>query len=80
MALPCLYELFCLAKPRLGQPQLAEVIKAVSTRVLEQGGVITDIKSFGERPLAYDVRKPGERHSEVRPGRVGVLRRGPGMP
>ena len=31
--------------------------------VLQQNGVITDVKSFGEKKLAYCIRRPGERHS-----------------
>lgn len=63
---PCLYELFCLAKPRLSKAGLTEIIRAASRSVLDNGGILTDIKSFGERPLAYDIRKPGGKFSEVR--------------
>jgi len=54
-----LYELFCLAKPQLKKVQLAEMISLAGRAVLEKGGVITDIKSFGEQRLAYGIRKPG---------------------
>lgn len=63
-----LYELFCLARPRLGKSQLADIIKLAGRTVLDKGGVITDVKSFGEQRLAYEIRKPGERHSQVRIG------------
>jgi hypothetical protein len=61
-----LYELFCLAKPRLAKQQLADIIKLVGKSVIDKGGVITDIKSFGEQPLAYEIRRPGEKYAEVR--------------
>ena len=73
-----LYELFALAKPALAQPQLAEIIKAASQAVFAQGGVLTDIKSFGQRPLAYDIRKPGEKYSEVRGGQREAITRAGG--
>lgn len=60
-----LYELFCLAKPALSKPALTEIMRTASQAVLAKGGVLTDIKSFGQRPLAYDIRKPGERYAEA---------------
>lgn len=72
MVQPCLYELFCLAKPQLSKAHLGQIIKAASLAVLNQGGVVTDIKSFGEQPLAYDIRKPGSKHSEVSTAGVAI--------
>lgn len=60
-----LYELFCLARP-LRRSQLAEIMRKAGVAVLDKGGVITDIKSFGEQPLAYDIRQPSGKYSEVR--------------
>lgn len=60
-----LYELFCLAKPGLGK-RLGDVIKIAGRKVIDEGGVLTDIKYFGEQPTAYEIRKPGEKYSEVR--------------
>ncbi len=60
-----LYELFCLAKPRLGKAVLGDIIKLAARTVLDKGGVITDIKSFGEQKLAYEIRRPGEKYEEV---------------
>lgn len=60
-----LYELFCLARPQLAKAELKEVIKAASRAVFQQGGVITDLKSFGLRPLAHDIRKPSGKYNEV---------------
>jgi small subunit ribosomal protein S6 len=63
---PCLYELFALAKPGLAKTHLADIMKSASRVVLDHGGIITDIKSFGDQPLAYDIRKPGTKFGEVR--------------
>lgn len=60
-----LYELFCLAKPQLKRLYLTEMISLAGRAVLQHGGVITDIKSFGEQKLAYDIRKPGEVFDKV---------------
>jgi small subunit ribosomal protein S6 len=60
-----LYELFCLSRAKLPKSQMAEIIKHASQIVLRHSGVITDIKSFGEQRLAYEIRRPGERHSEA---------------
>ena len=60
-----LYELFCLAKPRLSKAVLGDIIKLAGRTVLDKGGVITDVKSFGERKLAYEIRRPGEKYDEV---------------
>ncbi len=53
------------AKPGLGKQQLAQILRAVGQQVMEHGGVVTDIRSYGERRLAYDIRQPGARYSEV---------------
>lgn len=70
-----LYELFALAKPGLGKAQLAQIMRAVGSQVLEAGGIITDLRSYGERRLAYDIRQPGARYREVGGGcrRPGAL-------
>lgn len=54
------------AKPGLGKQHLAQILRAVGQQVMEHGGVVTDIRSYGERRLAYDIRQPGSRFSEVR--------------
>eukprot|EP00887_Chlorella_sp_A99_P007142 scaffold2.g7142.t1 len=60
-----LYELFCLARPSLAKQALADIIKTASRSILANGGVLTDVKSFGQSPLAYDIRRPGEKYSEA---------------
>ena len=46
---------------------LGDIIKLAGRTVLDKGGVITDVKSFGEQKLAYEIRRPGEKYEEVRP-------------
>lgn len=60
-----LYEVFCLAKSRLLNAEIADLMKRTSRLVLSRGGVLTDVKSFGAQPLAYEIKRPGERHTEV---------------
>lgn len=61
-----LYELFCLARPHLGRTQYFDIVKSSATTVLSRGGVLTDIKSFDERELAYPIFRSGTRIEEVR--------------
>ncbi|KAK9804428.1 hypothetical protein WJX72_012124 [[Myrmecia] bisecta] len=60
-----LYELFCLARPALPRAALAEVIEAAGRAVFAKGGVVTDIKSYGDRKLAYEIRKPGAKYEQA---------------
>ena len=59
------YELFCLARPQLARASQAELFKSAATAVIKSGGVLTDLKNFGERRLAYDIRRPGVTFSDV---------------
>ena len=59
------YELFSLAKPALERSQQFEILRAAATAVYSGGGVLADIKSFGERLTAYPVRPPGDKYDEV---------------
>lgn len=63
-----LYELFALSRAGVPKAQLADIIRTLGKQVMDQGGVVTAITSYGERRLAYDIRRPGERHAEVRGG------------
>lgn len=64
------FELFAVTKAGVPKQQLAGIIRALCQTVMDQGGVVTNITSYGERRLAYDIRRPGERHSEVRAARA----------
>ena len=59
------YELFAVAKPALGKAAIGSMMKAVASKVMEQGGVVTDIRAYGQRKLAFDLRLPNLRFSEV---------------
>ena len=61
-----LYDLVVLVKAAVPRPQLADIMRRAGLQILDKGGVMTDIKSFGTRTLAYEFRKPGEKHYEVR--------------
>ena len=61
-----LYELFCLAKPALAKPAVAEILRTAGNTIFQKGGIVTDVKSFGEIPLAYEIRKAGGIFKEVR--------------
>ena len=62
--MPC-YRLFCLAKPGLGREQQVAVIRTAATSILDGGGVLMDLRSFGEKALAYIVRPAGQAFDEV---------------
>ncbi|KAL6763222.1 ribosomal protein S6 [Haematococcus lacustris] len=68
-----LYELMCLAKPALARPLMVEMMKRVGKLVTEKGGVVTDIKSFGDQHLAYDIRRPYERYAKAHIWQMTVM-------
>ena len=59
------YELFCLARPQISKDSLAKVICTASKSVFGNGGVLTDVHSYGSRELAYPIRKAGGKYTEV---------------
>ena len=59
------YEFLCLAKPSLAKPHLARMMARVGDIVLGDGGIVTNVVSYGEHSLAYDIRKPFQRHEKV---------------
>jgi hypothetical protein len=61
-----LYELVCLARPRLERADMVKMMQRVGALVMDRGGVLTRIQSYGEQRLATDIRRPFERYSEVR--------------
>jgi small subunit ribosomal protein S6 len=60
-----LYELFCMARPALQRDVAGQLMRKAATAVLSRGGILTDIRSYGDRELAYEIRRPGLRMSEV---------------
>jgi small subunit ribosomal protein S6 len=61
-----LYELLCLAKPALERQAQVNMMQRVGQVVMEHGGVVMGLKSYGEQHLAYDIRKPFLRFDKVR--------------
>lgn len=59
------YELFCLARPALKTEAVAAGIRKAGKTVFGNGGVLTGIKSFGDRELAYSIHKAGSKYTEV---------------
>jgi ribosomal protein S6 len=66
-----LYALFCLTRPQAGKEALTQIIRTAGQAVLARGGVLTDVTSFGEQQLAYEIRKPAGKFDQVRVGRYG---------
>ena len=64
-----LYDFLVMVKSSVPRNQLADILRRTGTRVLDAGGVITDITSYGTRTLAYEFTSPGEKHFEVRTAR-----------
>jgi small subunit ribosomal protein S6 len=60
-----LYEFLCLAKPALARPHLARMMQRVGELVMADGGIVTDVTSYGEQHLAYDIRKPFQKYEKV---------------
>jgi ribosomal protein S6 len=59
------YELFCLARPTMARANLAKMMQRVGTIVFERGGLVTNISSYDEQPLAYRVKKSNEKYTSV---------------
>jgi small subunit ribosomal protein S6 len=60
-----LYEFVCLAKPALPRASLAKMMARTGEIVMDDGGIITKILSYGEQSLAYDIRKPFVKFDKV---------------
>jgi len=43
----------------------------LGTSVMEKGGVVTNVTSYGARTLAYEFKRPGERHFEAQFVKMG---------
>lgn len=60
-----LYDILIMAKAAATRPAVSEVLRRAATQVMDAGGVVTDVKSYGTRDLAYEIRKAGESHVKV---------------
>ncbi len=63
--MPC-YQLLCFAKPGMSPERLSELFRAVARVVYREGGGFRRVENLGVRPVAYPLRKGGERYDEVR--------------
>ena len=61
-----LYQLFAIAKPTVPVSGLAAALRKVGSNVYSSGGVVTEIKSYGEQELAYDIKTAAGKYREVR--------------
>jgi len=69
-----LYEAMILVSAKAPRTACADVLRRLGTRVMQTGGVVTDVASYGARTLAYEFRRPGEKHFEVRRASRRVVR------
>ena len=60
-----LYQLFAIAKPTVPVSGLAAALRKVGSNVYSSGGVVTEIKSYGEQELAYDIKTAAGKYREV---------------
>jgi len=60
-----LYDFLMIVKSSVPKNQLGDILRRTGTRVLDAGGVITDVTSYGTRTLAYEFKTPGEKHFEA---------------
>ena len=60
-----LYSMFCLIRPTLSKPQVADTIKRSAMTVLNNDGIVTDIISHGSVSLAKAVKSGNQRFTDV---------------
>ena len=58
-----LYDLLAIVAAATPTRSVAEVLRRAAGAVVDAGGVVTDVKSFGTRQLAYTIRKAGVLHT-----------------
>ena len=62
-AMAPLYEVIMLTKGgKDGTPQLKKLLKSCATHIWDKGGVLADIRPWGQRELAYRIRKQHVNH------------------
>jgi ribosomal protein S6 len=59
-----LYQLFCLARP-MAAGELSAMIQAVGRVVYSTGGVVCDVKSYGQQYLAYKIKGVRGKYEQV---------------
>jgi ribosomal protein S6 len=63
--MPC-YQLVLLARPDITPERLATLFRLVARVVYREHGQFRTIENFGVRPLAFPIRKGGQKFEEVR--------------
>jgi len=61
-----LYDALIVVSAKVPKAACADVLRRLGARVMDAGGVVTNVASYGARTLAYEFRRPGEKHFEVR--------------
>lgn len=59
------YELLCLCAPALGKQQLGNIVQRVASVLYSKQAVITDVKSYGDTPLAYKIKGTRGKYEQV---------------
>lgn len=60
-----LYELMYMVKPAVNLGQLFDLTRKAGKEIIQRGGVLTQITSYGCPALAYPIKKPGARYEEA---------------
>jgi len=63
-----LYDAMIVVSAKVPKTACADVLRRLGASVVDAGGVVTNVASYGARTLAYEFRRPGEKHFEVRDG------------
>ena len=61
-----LYQLVVLARPDITPEKLASCFRGVARVVYREHGQFRTVKNYGVRPLAFPIRKLGQRFDEAR--------------
>jgi small subunit ribosomal protein S6 len=61
-----LYDAMIVVSAKVPKTACADVLRRLGASVMDAGGVVTNVASYGARTLAYEFRRPGEKHFEVR--------------
>jgi ribosomal protein S6 len=63
--MPC-YQLVLLARPDITPDQLSTLFRSIARVIYRENGQFRTLQNLGVRPLAYPVRKGGQKFEEVR--------------
>ena len=63
--MPC-YQLILLARPEITPDSLATLFRSIARVIYREQGQFRTLQNLGVRPLAYPIRKAGQKFEEVR--------------